>query len=187
MLKILLLFLVLITHTVSQSVCTSRPTLLNVAYTECTFDPICMNSFYLSESEEVWERPRFDYLMLKVLNTVAANVTLICSDAEIFSEWFSVVKHWDFCRKNEVYSMIDGGCVCNSGKNCDPKMHGSSGYTTKQLEFLILLVLIGGAYFHIDSLNTLKTIFNLNKNNNTKPSNAPTSNSQILPRTVFSQ
>jgi hypothetical protein len=121
--------------------------------------------------------------MLKVLNTVSANVTLVCSEAEIFSEWFSVVKHWDFCRKNEVYSMIEGGCVCNSGKNCDLKMNGSSGYTTKQLEFLILLVLIGGAYFHIDSLNTLKTIFNLHN----KPPKPPTSNSQILPRTVFNQ
>lgn len=178
--KFLLLFSVLITYTLAQSVCSNRPTLLNLAYTECTFDLVCMDSFYLTESQEVWERPRFDYLMLKILNTVSANVTVICSDAEVFAEWFSVAKHWDFCHKNEVYSLVDGGCVCNSGKNCDPTMNGTSGYTTRELEFLILLVLVGGAYFHVDTLATLK------KMSNTSETTKKAASAQAPPRTVFS-
>lgn len=156
--KISLLFSLLIGFAFCQSVCSNRATLLNLAYTECTLDPVCMDSFYLSESSEVWERPRFDYLMLKVINSASSNVTLICSDAEIFSEWFSLAKFWNFCRKNEVYSMIDGGCVCNSGKNCDLTMNGASGYSTRDLKFLIVLLLLGGAYYHAYTISILKSL-----------------------------
>ncbi len=152
---LLLILGLLISIGSSQIVCSNKATLLNAAYDICSTDPVCMDSFYLTSTSEVWERPRFDYLLLSVVHKVNTNVTFVCSSELVFLEWLSVVKYWSFCRKNEVYSTSDKGCICVSGKNCDLTMNGSTGYTTRELEFLLVLVLFGGGYFWTNVLSKL--------------------------------
>ena len=157
-LRLLCLVLLYTSGVFAQTVCTNKATLLNIGYDECRLSPTCMDSFYLTESEEVWERPRFDHLLLRIVNTINSNVTLICSDQAIFEEWFSVIAEWNFCRRNEVYSMVENKCTCRSGKNCDLTVNGTSGYTTRELGFLIVLVLLGNSYFYYSTFPTLAAL-----------------------------
>jgi len=142
-----------------------------------------MDSFYLTDAEDVWERPRFDHLLLKLVNTFQSNVTLLCSEQAIFDEWFSVVSNWNFCRRNEVYSLIENRCSCKSGKNCDLTMNGTSGYTTRELQFLIVLVLLGGAYYSAPILNKLSE---LNQTKKTLPNPSGDPKGDETPKSVTS-
>jgi hypothetical protein len=159
--------------TKAQILCTNKATLLNTVYDVCAVDPVCMDSYYLTSSAEVWERPRFDHLLLTVINKVGTNVTIVCSDEEIFLEWYALVRFWSFCRRNEVYSLGHDGCVCVSGKNCNLEMNGSSGYNLVHVEVLLVLVFFGGAYFHGAILNVQRKFLPITKSKSTETTANP--------------
>jgi len=147
----------------AQILCTNKATLLNTVYDICAVDAVCMDSYYLTSAAEVWERPRFDHLLLTVINKVGTNVTTVCSNEAIFLEWYALIRFWSFCRRNEVYSIGHSGCVCVSGKNCNLEMNGSSGYNLVHVEVLLVLVIFGGAYFHGAILNVQRKLLPMEK------------------------
>jgi hypothetical protein len=161
---ITLLLIAWLCSTVEAAIlCTNKATLLNAVYDICAVDPVCMDSYYLTSAAEVWERPRFDHLLLTVINKVGTNITVVCSDESIFLEWYALVRFWSFCRRNEVYSIGHNGCICVSGKNCNLEMNGSSGYNLVHVEVLLVLVIFGGAYFHGAILNVLRKFLPITK------------------------
>lgn len=142
----------------AQTVCNNKANLLNIAYARCKTSTTCMDSFYLTADEEVWERPRFDYLLLKITTQVGSNVTTICSSETVFIEWFSVVAEWNFCRRNEIFSLIEGICICRSGRNCELSIDSTDGYSTRDLVVLVVLLLLGGAYAYAVVLKKVHTL-----------------------------
>lgn len=107
-----------------------------------------MDAFYLTPVHHTWERHRFDLLLDIVLGAVAPldNVT-ICASTESFEVWMTLISHWNFCQKNEVYSELTGDCVCRRDKNCDPTMNGTLGYASAMEWVLVILLTIAFLYY----------------------------------------